>query len=61
MFNHLYLCDSVTDLLVQMCTVERIDKNRLNVSVYNEKIRIRIIENCVNCLESYHENSFMTQ
>jgi hypothetical protein len=53
LFNHLYLADSINDILVRMCCMEHLDCKLVNMNAYNEHIRTPIIEHCANTLESY--------
>lgn len=49
LFNHLYLSECVTDLLVRICTVPDL-KDGIDISDYNE-MRNDIIQHCINGFE----------
>jgi len=53
LFDHLYLADSVTEILIRLCCIEKINDQVVCMEVYNENIRKPVIENCINNLESY--------
>ena len=58
LFNHLYLTQCVTDLLVRLCTVP--DIKGVNEDDYQE-LRTDIIQYCMNALDSHNESDFMTE
>lgn len=58
LFNHLYLTQCVTDLLVRLCTVP--DVKGVNHDDYSE-LRGDIIQYCMNALDSHNESDFMTE
>ena len=59
LFNHLYLADSVTEILIRLCSVEVMDDQLVSMEEYNEFVRKPIIENCVNNLDSYQDTEFI--
>ncbi|CDW80337.1 UNKNOWN [Stylonychia lemnae] len=58
LFSHLYLTQCVTDILVRLCTVKNIQS--INPDEYRQ-IRSEIIQHCVNSLEQYHKDDFITE
>jgi len=58
LFNHLYLTQCVTDLLVRLCTVP--DIKRVNKADYHE-LRNDIIQCSLNALDTHNESDFMTE
>eukprot|EP00347_Sterkiella_histriomuscorum_P003094 403365611 len=58
LFNHMYLTQCVTDLLVRICTVRNIG----TVPLQDYKsFRNEIIQHCINSLEYNHHDDFMTE
>jgi len=54
LFNHLYLTECVTDLLVRLCTVPDL-QGGISLSDYNE-LRNDIIQHCINGFEGAEGN-----
>lgn len=59
LFNHLYLTKCVTDFLVRLCTVPEIQNESLKEGY--KSMRTDIIQFCINSLDFYSENDFMTE
>ena len=60
LFNHLYLTQCVTDILVRLCTIPKINGTPQLISDY-QILRTEIIQICINSIESHSENDFMTE
>lgn len=58
MFNHLYLASCITDLAVRLCTVQEVPEEVDPVSY--EELRTDIAAHCINQLDTFEENEYLT-
>lgn len=58
LFNHLYLTNCITDLIVRIASVKDIG----NLSTENYKaLRSEVLQNCINSIDHHGDDDFITE